>query len=126
MKTNRRKYRTFSRHGDFLFTKREANKRNRKDVKKMLTNIAQYVIISISKEREIMERVETLALFIWRRAHFRTAPNLQTKVVIANFEPKTQFVINKTYFLKITFIIRFAGATKNVVCHSKLNSQNAQ
>ena len=40
MKTNRRKYRTFSRHGDFLFTKREANKRNRKDVKKMLTNIA--------------------------------------------------------------------------------------
>ena len=40
MKTNRRKYRTFSRHGDFLFTKREANKRNRKDAKKMLTNIA--------------------------------------------------------------------------------------
>ena len=54
MKTNRRKYRTFSRHGDFLFTKREANKRNRKDVKKMLTNIAQYVIISISKEREVI------------------------------------------------------------------------
>ena len=54
MKTNRRKYRTFSRHGDFLFTKREANKRNRKDVKKMLTNIVQYVIISISKEREVM------------------------------------------------------------------------
>ena len=54
MKTNRRKYRTFSRHGDFLFTKREANKRNRKDVKKMLTNIAQYVIISISIEREVM------------------------------------------------------------------------
>ena len=54
MKTNRRKYRTFSRHGDFLFTKREANKRNRKDVKKMLTNIAQYVIISISNEREVI------------------------------------------------------------------------
>ena len=55
MKTNRRKYRTFSRHGDFLFTKREANKRNRKDVKKMLTNIAQYIIISISKEREVIQ-----------------------------------------------------------------------
>ena len=54
MKTNRRKYRTFSRHGDFLFTKREANKRNRKDAKKMLTNIAQYVIISISNEREVI------------------------------------------------------------------------
>ena len=53
MKTNRRKYRTFSRHGDFLFTKREANKRNRKDAKKMLTNIAQYVIINISNEREV-------------------------------------------------------------------------
>ena len=52
MKTNRRKYRTFSRHGDFLFTKREANKRNRKDVKKMLTNIAQYVIISISNKEK--------------------------------------------------------------------------
>ena len=55
MKTNRRKYRTFSRHGDFLFTKREANKRNRKDAKKMLTNIAQYVIISISNERELKD-----------------------------------------------------------------------
>lgn len=53
MKTNRRKYRTFSRHGDFLFTKREANKRNRKDAKKMLTNIAQYAIINISNEREV-------------------------------------------------------------------------
>lgn len=40
MKTNRRKYRTLDRYGDFLYTKREANKRNRKDVKKMLTNIA--------------------------------------------------------------------------------------
>ena len=56
MKTNRRKYRTFSRHGDFLFTKREANKRNRKDIKKMLTNIAQYVIINTQKGSERNEK----------------------------------------------------------------------
>ena len=55
MKTNRRKYRTFSRHGDFLFTKREANKRNRKDAKKMLTNIAQCVIMIIVNEREVIK-----------------------------------------------------------------------
>ena len=58
MKTNRRKYRTFSRHGDFLFTKREANKRNRKDTKKMLTNIAQYVIMIIVNEREVMSMLD--------------------------------------------------------------------
>ena len=56
MKTNRRKYRTFSRHGDFLFTKREANKRNRKDIKKMLTNIAQYVIINTQKGSDKNEK----------------------------------------------------------------------
>ena len=43
----------------------------------------------LCEARSTVERVEILALFIGRRAHFRTAPNLQTKVVIANFEPKT-------------------------------------
>ena len=56
MKTNRRKYRTFSRHGDFLFTKREANKRNRKDVKKMLTKQPRDVIIKTQKGSERNEK----------------------------------------------------------------------
>ena len=34
MKTNRRKYRTLDRYGDCLYTKRQANKRNRRDAKK--------------------------------------------------------------------------------------------
>ena len=34
MKTKRRKYRTLDRYGDFLYTKRQANKRNRRDAKK--------------------------------------------------------------------------------------------
>ena len=91
MKTNRRKYRTFSRHGDFLFTKREANKRNRKDAKKMLTNIAQYIIISISNEREVNKMEELVKEYERKHAghvtkinsysfEFETVPNKDGKV----------------------------------------------
>ena len=56
MKTNRRKYRTLDRYGDCLYTKRQANKRNRRDAKKSVDTYQKMCYNKyIIKKKEVHE-----------------------------------------------------------------------